>query len=108
MLDASHVFENDISFFKNKSEEVNKAIEEGIKYLVSCQRKDYTWPIVDINKLRLFEPQRKVQFWDGVKVFDQRIIDNPDFFNISFSNTLDSIRVLVRAVNYIDKETRNE
>ena len=103
LLDISENSEK-FAFFKDKSKTVDESIKKSVEYLVSCQRKDATWPLVDIDKLKKYESSMREQYWDGIKVFDKRIIEKPDLFNISFSNTFDSLRVLVRAADYIDKE----
>lgn len=108
LLDVSDSYEKLPSSLKEKSKTVVEAIKNGIGYLVSCQRRDHTWPIVDVDKLKKYTSPTKNHYWSSVKAFDARIVEKPEFFNISFSNTLDSIRVLIRAINYLNKEAGNK
>jgi hypothetical protein len=73
----------------------------GIDYLTSCHQ-DGLWPIGSINKIQEFSPREgREEYWDGIKEVDHRITDLPELFNVSFSNTVDSIKILLCAVHLL-------
>jgi hypothetical protein len=86
---------------KNDKQEITVAICKGLQYLIDCRIPDFgIWPVVNLEKLDYFEPKRdRRSYWDGTKEIDKILIDHPESFNISFSNTVDSIVMLLRGAN---------
>jgi hypothetical protein len=81
--------------------EIRKMICAGIDYLARA-RQNGLQPIVSIDKIQEFNPkEEREKYWDGIKEVDQRIINFPELFNVSFSNTVDSIIILLRAVHLL-------
>lgn len=103
LLDLHYLSKNEhFAFKQNGRDPIKKAIEEATNYLISSQKKNGVWPIVHgIDRLQSHKPRRKGAFWDATCEFDSRLVEHEPLFNVSFSNTLNSIQTLIRAIKYL-------
>lgn len=96
------------SLEEKDKEKIVKGICDGFLYLICCRNtKTGMWPIVNMDKINSYTPKRKgSNFWDCVKDIDKNLLDYPEIFNASFSNTTDSIVVLLRGTDCLKKYQR--
>lgn len=84
---------------------ITKGVCKGLEYLTDLRIRDlHIWPVVNLQKMEDFNPDpARKSYWNGIRETDKRLTDYPDSFNISFSNTVDSVVMLLRGVDYLRK-----
>lgn len=86
----------------------NTILENGIKYLLNVKNSNDTWPVVNPEKFKQWKPSKSGNSWDSkeAKQIDERLFEYPEIFNISFSNTVGAIIVLLKALHIFGEKCR--